>query len=236
MGRAFEFRKERKMKRWSAMAKAFTRIGREIALAVKQSGPDPANNPRLRTAMQNAKGVQMPKDKIDAAIKRAVSREEKEYEEIVYEGYGPHGIAILIETATDNPVRTVANLRAIFNKNGGSLGTQGSVAYMFDRKGVFTIETNEKTNIEDLEMDLIEAGADDIEIFEDEMIAYCGFLEFAGMTKVLEDKGINVKSAELQRFPNITKEVTAEEEAALTKILDKFDEDDDVQNVFTTMA
>lgn len=234
MGRAFEFRKARKFKRWDAMAKAFTKLGREIAMSVKQGGPDPDSNPRLRTAIQNAKGLNMPKDRVESAIKRASSKDEKDFQEIVYEGYGPHGIAILVETATDNPVRTVANVRLYFNKLHGTLGKTGSLDFLFDRKGVFRLSA-EGVNIEDLELELIDFGAEDIFQDENEIMVYTAFTDFSGMSKALEKKGINVINAELQRIPNDTTELNEEQENEVMALIDKLEEDDDVQAVYHNM-
>jgi YebC/PmpR family DNA-binding regulatory protein len=234
MGRAFEFRKARKLKRWGAMAKAFTRLGKEIAIAVKQGGPDPALNSRLRAAVQNAKGVNMPKDRIDGAIKRASSKDESDYQEVVYEGYGPHGIAIVVECATDNPIRTVANVRMYFTRSEGTLGKTGSLEFLFDRVGMFRFPA-EGVNLEEIELDLIDAGAEDIEQDDNEIIVYTDFTSFGQMQKVLEEKNINITSSELQRIPKNTMELTPEQQEDINKLLEKFEEDDDVQNVFHTM-
>ncbi len=180
MGRAYELRKGRRAKRFDAMSKAFTRLGKEIAMAVKENGPLPENNARLRTAIQNAKGVNMPKDRIDAAIKRSSSKDEKDFQEVVYEGYGPYGVAVLVECATDNPVRTVANVRMYFSRAGGALGKTGSLDFIFDRKGVFKISA-EGTNLEDLELELIDHGAEDIFEQEGEIYVYTAFTDFGGM-------------------------------------------------------
>ncbi len=236
MGRAFEFRRARKEKRWDKMAKAFTRLGREIAISVKLGGPNPDTNPRLRVAMQNAKGVNMPKDKVEAAIKRASSKEEKDFEEVVYEGYGPHGVAIVVETATDNTTRTVANVRMYFNKNGGSLGTSGSVNFMFERKGVIKMPAD-GINLEDLELDLIDYGAEDIFVEDGEITIYTGFTEFAGMVKALEERKLPVTSSELQRIPtNFAPALTESQEEEILNLIDKLEEDDDVQAVYHNMA
>jgi len=231
MGRAFEFRKVRKMKRWDAMAKAFTKFGKEIAMAVKAGGPDPANNPRLRVAVQNAKGVNMPKDRIEAAIKRASSKEEKDFEEIVYEGYGPYGVPIVVECATDNPTRTVANVRMYFSRSGGQLGKTGSLDFLFTRKGVFKIAAD-NIDIEELELELIDFGLDEI-FKEDEFIfIHSSFTEFNTMQKALEDKGIQVISAELQRIPSTLMELNEEQEEEILNLIDKMEEDEDVQAVY----
>lgn len=236
MGRAFEYRKASKMARWDKMAKDFTRVGREIVIAVKAGGAMPENNPMLRRAMQNAKSVQMPKDRVEAAIKRATSKDEKDYHEIVYEGMGPHAVAIIVETATDNPVRTVANLRTIFNKNGGSMGTSGMHDFIFTRKGAFTIHAN-NIDKEELELELIDAGLDDMEDGENgTLIIYALFQDFGSMQKALEDKGIEVIKSELQRVPNHTKELSETEIDEVLELIDKLEQDDDVQHVFHNLA
>jgi YebC/PmpR family DNA-binding regulatory protein len=235
MGRAFEFRKARKFKRWDKMSKAFTRLGKEIVMAVKESGPSPETNSRLRSAIQNAKGVNMPKDRIEAAIKRASSKEEKDYEEIVYEGYAPHGIAVVIECATDNLNRTVANVRMHFSKGGGSLGKTGSLDFMFDRKGIFKIPAAGK-NLEELELELIDFGAEDIYEHEDEIIIETPFTEFGAMQKGLEELGLEVISSEVQRIPTTRTELTEEQEEEVMGLIERFEEDDDVQAVYHNMA
>ncbi len=235
MGRAFEFRKARKFKRWDKMSKAFTRLGKEIVMAVKESGPNPETNSRLRSAIQNAKGVNMPKDRIEAAIKRASSKEEKDYEEIVYEGYAPHGIAVVIECATDNLNRTVANVRMHFSKGGGSLGKTGSLDFMFDRKGIFKIPAA-GMNLEELELELIDFGAEDIYEHEDEIIIETPFTEFGTMQKGLEEKGLEVISSEVQRIPTTRTELTEEQEEEVMGLIERFEEDDDVQAVYHNMA
>lgn len=238
MGRAFEFRKERKFKRWGNMARTFTRLGKEITIAAKSGGTDPDSNPRLRTLIQNAKSENMPKDNIDRAIKRAIEKEHAEYKELVYEGYGPHGIAILIETATDNPTRTVANVRSYFNKFGGTLGTSGSVDFMFERKCVFKIKTDKPVDIDELELELIDFGAD--EVFKDEeedcIIIYGTFESFGAIQKYIEDKGYEIISGQFERIPTTElKKLSAEEKADVDKLLEKFEADDDVQNVYHLM-
>lgn len=222
------------MKRWDAMAKAFTRLGREIAMSVKENGPDPTTNSRLRTAIQNAKGVNMPKDRIDSAIKRASSKDEKDFQEVVYEGYGPYGVAILVECATDNPVRTVASVRKYFSWSGGALGKTGSLDFIFERKGVFKFKA-EGQDIEELELELIDFGADEIFEHEGEIFVYTKFGDFGTMQKALEEKKIEVISAELQRIPNSAAEVTEEQEEEVLKLIDQFEEDDDVQAVYHNM-
>jgi YebC/PmpR family DNA-binding regulatory protein len=233
MGRAFEYRKDRKMKRWGMMSKMFTKIGREITIAVKESGPDPSTNSRLRVAIQNSKAVNMPKATVDAAIKRASSKDEKDLEEIVYEGYGPHGVAILIECLTDNPTRTVANVRMYLSRSSGSLGTSGSVSYMFDRMGEFTFPLGER-NMDELEMALIEGGADDIEVEEGEVCVYTKYEDFGAMQKTLEDLGIEVTEALLQRYPNITKALDEAQMEDIERLIEKLEDDDDIQKVFHT--
>jgi YebC/PmpR family DNA-binding regulatory protein len=231
MGRAFEYRKARKFARWDKMARIFPRIGKEITMATKAGGPNPETNPRLRVAMQNAKGANMPKDRVEAAIKRATDKDEKDYEEVIYEGYGPHGVAIVVETATNNPTRTVANVRHLFNKYGGSLGTSGSLSFLFERKGIFRIN-GEGLDIEELELELIDHGADDIQQEEGEIIVTAAFADFGSMQKALEKMNINVISSELQRIPVSFAELNEAQEEEVMKLIEFFEEDDDVQNVF----
>ncbi len=221
--------------RFDRMAKAFSRIGKDISIAVKQNGPLPENNPRLRMCIQNAKGVNMPKDRIDAAIKRASSKEEKDFQEVIYEGYAPHGIPIIVECATDNPTRTVANIRLHFSKNGGAMGNSGSVAFMFERKGVFKFEPD-KLNLDEAELDLIDAGAEDIEIGEDEIVVYTKFSEFGHMQKFLESADMEAKSTELQYIPSTTKELPEAEQDEVLKLVEVLESDDDVQNVYHNLA
>lgn len=234
MGRIFEKRKYKMFARYARMAKAFTKMGREIAVAVKSGGGDPAYNPRLRMAIQTAKNLNMPKDRIDAAIKRALSKDTEDFQEIVYEAYGPHGVALMIECATDNPTRTVANIRHILSKNNGTLGASGSVAFLFERKGVFRIGT-QGLDPDELELELIDFGADEIERGEGEAIVYTSFENFAGMQKALEDKNLNVLSAELQRIPTSINELDDAAADEVGQLVDKLDEDDDVQAVFHNM-
>ncbi|HYG51114.1 MAG TPA: YebC/PmpR family DNA-binding transcriptional regulator [Flavobacteriales bacterium] len=234
MGRAFEYRKARKFKRWGAMSKAFTRIGKEIAMAVKSGGPNPESNSRLRVAIQNAKAAQMPKANVENAIKKASSKDSANFDEVAYEGYGPFGVAILVETATDNTTRTVANMRHIFSKYGGSLGTQGSLDFVFERKGQFTIKKG-NLNAEELELELIDFGLDEIEVDDEsgEIIIYTKFTDFGEMQKALEERNIEIASAEKTRFPLSNKEITAEQAETINNIVEKFEEDDDVQAVYT---
>ena len=234
MGRAFEFRKARKMKRWSEMSKAFTRIGKDIVIAVKEGGPDPDSNSKLRAVIQNAKSVNMPKDNIDRAIKRASDKSLGNYKEILFEGYAPYGVAILVETATDNNTRTVANIRSYFNKCNGNLGTSGSVIFMFDHTCNFRIE-KQNIDIENLEFDLIDFGVE--EVFEDEdgILIYGPFDSFGEILKALESKEIQIISSGFDRIPNNLKNVNEEERSEIEKLLEKIENDDDVQNVFHNM-
>ena len=234
MGRAFEYRKARKLKRWGNMSRTFTRIGKEITMAVKAGGPDPDMNPRLRVLMQNAKAANMPKDTVERAIKKATDKDAGDYKEIIYEGYGPHGIAIVVETATDNNQRTVANVRSYFNKHGGSLGTQGSLSFLFDHKSVFHVKPNPDTDQEELELSLMDFEGE-FEPDEEEWVIYGAFDQFANLQKFLEDNGLEIVSAEFERIPNDYKEVTPEQREAIEKLLEKFEDDEDVQNVFHNM-
>ena len=246
MGRAFEFRKERKFKRWGHMAKTFTKIGKEITIAVKNGGPDVTGNPRLRALLQTARSENMPKENIERAIKKATDKDQADYKEVVYEGYGPHGVAILVETATDNTNRTVANVRSYFNKFGGSLGTSGSVAFMFDHKCVFKIKNSPDIDIEELELELIDYGAEEVFLDEfenkdgdtEEVINIYGeYTAFNNIQKFIEDKGYELVSAGFDRFPNgEMKHLSAEDRVELDKLLEKLEEDDDVQNVFHNLA
>ncbi|MBD5207858.1 MAG: YebC/PmpR family DNA-binding transcriptional regulator [Bacteroidales bacterium] len=231
MGRAFEYRKARKLKRWGNMSRTFTRIGKEITMAAKSGGGDPDMNPRLRVLLQNAKAANMPKDTVERAIKKATEKDASDYKEIVYEGYGPFGIAIVVETATDNNQRTVANVRSYFNKFGGSLGTQGSLSFLFDHKSVFHVKPNEAVDHDEFELELMDFEAE-LETDEEEWLIYGAFDQFANLQKFLEDKGMEIISAEFERIPTDYKEVTAEQREQLDKLLDKFEEDEDVQNVF----
>ncbi|MCB9082572.1 MAG: YebC/PmpR family DNA-binding transcriptional regulator [Lewinellaceae bacterium] len=234
MGRAFEYRKERKFKRWANMAKTFTKIGREIALAVRSGGPDPDYNPRLRMAVQNARTANMPKANVESAIKRATSKDAENYDEVVYEGYAPHGVALVVETATNNLNRTVANIRHIFSKYGGSLGTSGSVDYMFDRKGVFKIP-KEGVDLEELELDLIDHGLDDIREEDEFVVLYANFADFGSLQKALEDRQIEPESSEIVRIPNHTKTLTDEQVEDVITLIEKMEDDEDVINVFHNM-
>lgn len=234
MGRAFEFRKARKMKRWAAMSKAFTRIGKDIVMAVKEGGPDPDSNSRLRAVIQNAKAVNMPKDNIERAIKRASDKNQGDYKEVLFEGYAPHGIAILIETATDNNTRTVANIRSYFNKCNGSLGTSGSVEFMFDHTCNFRIN-GEGLDPEELELEMIDFGTEEVFVDEDGILIYAPFESFGDIQKELEAREIEILSSGFERIPQVTKPLSEEQTADVEKLLEKIEEDDDVQNVYHTM-
>ncbi|MFN4145208.1 MAG: YebC/PmpR family DNA-binding transcriptional regulator [Runella sp.] len=236
MGRAFEYRKASKLKRWGMMSKTFTRIGKDIVMAVKAGGPDPHNNSRLRAVIQNAKAANMPKDNVERAIKRATSKEQEDYKEVVYEGKGPHGVAILIEATTDNTNRTVANIRSYFNKLGGSLGTSGMLDYLFDRKCVFKI-ANEGIDLEELEFELIDYGAEEVFVDDEtnEIIIYGEFSAYGSLQQFLEGKGYELKGAEFTRIPTEYKELTEEQAAEVEKLIERIEEDDDVQNVYTNL-
>lgn len=235
MGRAFEYRKATKMKRWGNMARVFTKLGKQITIATKEGGPEPDTNPRLRVLMQQAKKENMPKENVERAIKKATSKDEADYKEVNYEGYGPFGVAIFIETATDNPTRTVANVRSYFNKHNGSLGTSGSLEFLFDHKCVFKIAAKDGVSLEDLELELIDYGVDEVEQDEEDIILYGEFKSYSEIQKYLEDNGHEIHSAEFERIPNDLKELDKEQQAQIQKLLDKFEEDEDVQNVFHNM-
>ena len=235
MGRAFEYRKARKMKRWGNMSRTFTKIGKEITIAVKAGGPDPDGNPRLRALMQNAKAANMPKDNVERAIKKATDKDAGDYKEIIYEGYGPHGIAIVVETATDNHTRTVANVRSYFNKAGGSLGTSGSLSFLFEHKCVFHIKPKDGVSIEDLELELIDYGVDELEADDEEIVLYGAFESNSEIQKYLEENGFEIVSSEFERIPNDVNDVDAEQRAAIEKLIERLEDDEDVQNVFHNM-
>ena len=237
MGRAFEYRKATKMKRWGNMARVFTKLGKQITIAVKEGGPDPDTNPRLRVLAQQAKKENMPKENVERAIKKATSKDFTDYKEVNFEGYGPYGIAIFVETATDNNTRTVANIRSYFNKYGGSLGTAGSLQFLFDHKCVFKITPKDGEDLEELELSLIDFGVDEIEHDEEEnaVLIYGEFQSYSAIQKHLEENGYEIHSAEFERIPNDYKEVTEEQRVQLDKLLEKFEDDEDVQNVFHNM-
>lgn len=234
MGRAFEFRKARKMKRWSAMAKTFTRIGKDIVMAVKDGGPNPDTNSRLRAVIQNAKAANMPKENVERAIKKAGDKNTEDYKEVLFEGYGPHGIAVLIETATDNNNRTVANIRSYFNKCNGTLGTSGSVEFMFDHTCNFRIPAD-GIDVEELELEMIDFGVEEVFVDDDGILIYAPFESFGAIQKELENRGMEILSSGFERIPQITKKLTPDEAADVEKLLEKIEEDDDVQNVYHTM-
>lgn len=235
MGRAFEFRKERKFKRWGNMAKVFTRANREITIAVKEGGTDPDVNAKLRIAIQNAKTNNVPKDNIERAIQKASGKDAENFKEIVYEGYGPHKVAIIVETATDNPTRTVANVRSFFNKYGGQLATSGIFDFLFNRKSVFRIKA-EGIDLEELELNLIDFGLDELEMEDESIAIYAGFTNFGAMQKALEELKIEILSAEFEYIATTMKELNEEQMAEVNKLIDKLEEDDDVVNVFHNIA
>ena len=236
MGRIFEVRKSTMFARWDKMAKQFSRIGKEIAIAVKTGGPDANTNPALRRCMQNAKSVNMPKDRVEAAVKRAMGKEMENFEEILYEGYAPHGVPVLVETATDNHVRTVANIKAHFNKGNGALGNSGSVSFQFKKMGVFKLK-NEGLKQEDLELELIDFGLEELgesttDTGEEVLVLRCEFGDFGNMQKALEEKNLNTLSAEVEWIPATTVELNEEQAQEVLKLVDKLEQDEDVQKVF----
>ena len=235
MGRAYEFRKARKMKRWGNMARVFTKLGKDIEMSVKSGGPDPASNARLRLLIQTARSENMPKENIDRAIKRAISKDSTDYKEMVYEGYAPHGVAVVVETATDNPTRTVANVRSCFNKWGGSFGTMGMTAFLFDRKCSFKVAMKEGLDIDELELELIDFGLDEIFVDEGEILIYAEFTNFGPIQKYLEENKFEIRTFAFERIPNDTKELTHEQQADVEKLIEKMEEDEDVTNVFHNM-
>lgn len=235
MGRIFETRKHVMFARYARMSKAFNRVRKEIEIAVKAGGPDYKANSKLRIAMQNAKSVNMPKDKVEAAIKRASSKDTSGYQEIVYEGYGPHGIGVIVECATDNPTRTVANVRHIFKKHEGSLGTTGSIAFMFERKGLFKALKTEGMDLDNLELELIDAGLDDFTHDDDSIYIYAPFQEYGSMQKALEEKNIEITATELQYLPVNYKDLSDEQKTEVNVLIEALEEDDDVQSVYHNM-
>jgi len=236
MGRAYEYRKATKMKRWGNMARVFTKLGKQITIAVLEGGPDPDTNPRLRMVIQTSKKENMPKENVERAIKKAISRDESAYKEVVYEGYGPNGIAIVVETATDNPTRTVANVRSYFNRNGGSLGITGSLQFLFDHKCVFRITPKAGVSLDDLELELIDFGVDELVEDEEGILLYGDFQSYFNIQKYLEEAGFEILSAEFERIPNDMKELNEEQKAQVMKLIDKIEDDDDVQNVYHNMV
>lgn len=235
MGRAFELRKARKMKRWGSMSRTFTKYGKEISMAVKSGGPNVETNSRLRVIIQNAKADNMPKDNIERAIKKASSKDQEDFKEVTYEGYAPHGIAMVIETATDNTTRTVANIRSYINRYGGSLGTSGCLDFMFERKCRFTISAAGQ-DVDNLELELIDYGAEEVFQEEDKIIIYGLFHEFGNIQKALEDRKIEIVNAEFERIPAELKQLTPEQVSDVEKLIEKLEEDDDVQNIYHNMA
>ena len=236
MGRAFELRKGRKMKRWSAMAKTFTRIGKDIVMAINDGGGNPDTNSRLRAVMQNAKAANMPKENVERAIKKAADKDTSNYKEVLFEGYAPHGIAVVVETATDNNNRTVANVRAAFNKCDGNLGTSGSVVFMFDRTCTFTLKKeNITTELEELELELIDFDVE--EVFEDEdgIVIYAPFEQFGALQSYFEDNNIEILSSGFERIPTTTVSLSEDQQADVEKLLERLEEDDDVQNVYHSL-
>ncbi|KAA6434012.1 YebC/PmpR family DNA-binding transcriptional regulator [Dyadobacter flavalbus] len=238
MGRAYEYRKARMFKRWDKMAKTFTRIGKDIVLAVKSGTADPDTNARLRVLLQNARAANMPKETIERAIKRASSKDQEDYKEMVYEGYGPHGVAILVESTTDNPTRTVANVRSYFNKLGGSLGTMGMLDFIFDRKCIFKVKNTGNKDLEELEFELIDVGGEEVFLDEETNLIniYGEFTAFGALQHFLEDNGYEIVEADFERIPSDTKTLSEEEAAEVEKLIEKIEEDDDVQRVYHNMA
>ncbi|MGB4414019.1 MAG: YebC/PmpR family DNA-binding transcriptional regulator [Paludibacter sp.] len=235
MGRAFEYRKATKLKRWGNMARVFTKLGKQITIAAREGGPDPDTNPRLRVLIQQSKKENMPKENVERAIKKATSKDEADYKEMVYEGYGPNGIAIVVETATDNPTRTVANIRSYFNRYNGSLGTTGSLQFLFDHKCVFKVAPKADVSIEDMELELIDFGVDELVEDEGTIILYGEFQSYSSIQKYLEENGFEIFSAEFERIPNDMKELNEEQKAQVLKLIEKIEDDEDVQNVFHNM-
>ncbi|MBP8777617.1 MAG: YebC/PmpR family DNA-binding transcriptional regulator [Bacteroidaceae bacterium] len=236
MGRAFEYRKATKLKRWGNMARVFTRVGKQIAIAVKAGGPDPENNPHLRAVIATAKRENMPKDNVERAIKNAMGKDQRDYKEMNYEGYGPFGIAIFVETATDNTTRTVANVRSIFNKFGGSLGTSGSLDFIFSHKSVFTFTLKEGVDADDLLLELIDFGVDeDYDLEDGEMTIYGEFQSFNEIQNFLEQNGYEITSSEFTRIPTDEKELTPEQRETIDKMVDRLEDDEDVQSVYTNV-
>ena len=231
MGRAYEFRKTRKMRRWSAMAKTFTRIGKDIVMAVKEGGPDPDNNSRLRAVMQNAKTANMPKENLERAIKKANDKTTENYKEVLFEGYAPHGIAILVETATNNNNRTVANVRSYFNKANGNLCTNGSVEFIFDHNCKFRVPADD-IDLEEMELEFIDYGVEEVFIDKDEILLYAPFENFGAIQKELENRSIDIISSGFERIPQTTKQLSSEQQEEVLKLIEKIEDDEDVQNVY----
>lgn len=236
MGRAFEYRRAAKEKRWDKMSKLFPKLGKAITMAAKEGGADPDTNSALRTAIKNAKAQNMPKDNIDAAIKRATAKDADAYSEIVYEGKGPHGVLVIVECATDNPTRTIANVKSYFNKAGGAIVPNGSLEFMFNRKSVFEFEKTENIDVEELELELIDAGLEEVEEMEGNVYVYGDYTAFGSLAAALEAMNVDVKKSNLQRIPTSPVEFTEEQLNDIEKMLDKIEDDDDIQQVFTNIA
>lgn len=235
MGRIFETRKHKMFARFARMSKAFNRVRKDIEIAVKAGGPDPKANSKLRIAMQNAKSVNMPKDRVDAAIKRASSKDTSGYQELAYEGYGPHGVAVVVETATDNPTRTVANVRHLFRKYNGSLGNSGSISFMFERKGLFKIDKSKVADVETFELEMIDFGLDDLSYDDEFIYIYTPFTDFGSMQKALEEREFEINAVEIQYIPTNYKELSEEEQKEVNELIEALEEDDDVQSVHHNM-
>lgn len=236
MGRAFEYRRAAKEKRWDKMSKIFPKLGKAITLAAKEGGIDPATNAKLRTAIQNAKAENMPKDNIEAAISRSVQKDTELFSEMNYEGKGPHGVLVFVECATDNPTRTVANVKSYFNKAGGGIVPTGSLEFMFQRKSVFELELPEELDIEELEFSLIDAGVEELEVQDNLLFVYGGYTAFGTIAKSLEEMSLEIQKSSLKRFPTSPAEFTEEQLIEIEKMLDKIEDDDDIQQVFTNIA
>lgn len=236
MGRAFEYRRAAKEKRWDKMSKLFPKLGKAITMAAKEGGSDPDMNSSLRTAIRNAKAQNMPKDNIDAAIKRATAKDAEAYSEINYEGKGPHGVLVFVECATDNPIRTVANVKSYFNKAGGGVVPNGSLEFMFNRKAVFEFTKTDNIDVDELELELIDAGLEEIEVNEDKVFVYGDYTSFGSLSAALEGLNIDVEKSTLQRIPTSPVEFTEEQLVDIEKMLDKIEDDDDIQQVFTNIA
>lgn len=236
MGRAFEYRRAAKEKRWDKMSKLFPKLGKAITMAAKEGGPDPDMNATLRTAIKNAKAQNMPKDNIEAAIKRATSKDAEAYAEIIYEGKGPHGVLVIVECATDNPTRTVANVKSYFNKAGGGVVPNGSLEFMFNRKSVFEFDKPEGLDLEELELELIDAGLEEIEENDGRVYVYGDYTSFGTLSSALEDKEIDVEKSNLERIATQPVDFSEEQLEDIEKMLDKIEDDDDIQQVFTNIA
>lgn len=236
MGRAFEYRRAAKEKRWDKMSKLFPKLGKAITMAAKEGGDDPATNARLRTAIQNAKSENMPKDNIEAAVKRATQKDIANFTQVDYEGKGPHGVLVYIECATDNPTRTVANVKSYFNKAGGAVVPNGQLEFMFNRKSVFELVKTDTMDPEELELELIDAGCEEIEVTEESVFVYGDYTSFGTLAKAFEDLGVEVTKSNLQRIPTTPVEFTEEQLVDIEKMLDKIEDDDDIQQVFTNIA